>query len=98
MYFDTASYFNFVKFYSTLPFIVSVFTGVLVFDFTINDLVNGPFVAALYVTLIFPLSPGFTGVLEKSATEQPHEGATSEMIIGDLPAFVKANSCDTGLL
>lgn len=33
--------------YSTLPFTVNVFTGVLVFDFTVNCFVNGPFAAAL---------------------------------------------------
>lgn len=66
-----------ISFYCTFPLMVNVFIGVFVFDLTINDLVNGPFVAALNVTFIFPESFGFTGVFEKSATEQPQEGATS---------------------
>jgi hypothetical protein len=70
--------------------IVRFFTGVFVFDFTVKDFVKGPFADdALKVTLMLPLSPGFTGVLEKSATEQPHEGDTLARIIGASPTFVK---------
>lgn len=76
-----------------MPLIVRFFTGVFVFDFTVKDLVNGPVAdEALNVTLMLPVSPGLTGVLEKSATEQPQEGETLANMIGASPTFVNLNS------
>ena len=66
----------------------NVFTGVLVLDCTVKLFVKGALAAALYVTLMIPVSPGLIGVLVNSATEQPHVGTTFEMIMGSLPVFV----------
>src|SRR5690606_24139269 len=75
----------------------SVFTGVLVFDRTVKFFVKGCFEAALYVTDIFPFSPGLTGVLVNSATEHPHDGFTSLIMMGSVPTFSKVKTWVTGV-
>src|SRR5690606_7203519 len=78
------------------PLIYKVFTGVFVFDRTVKFLVKGCLAAALNVTDIVPFSPGFTGVLVNSATEQPQEGFTSLTMIGSVPTFSNVNTWVTG--
>ncbi|SJN44965.1 hypothetical protein FM107_13310 [Sphingobacterium sp. JB170] len=85
-----------LRYYCTLPFTVNVLTGVFVLDLTVNCFVKGPFAAALYVTVMVPDSPGLIGVFVNSATEHPHEGFTSLMMMGASPLLANLKSKEAG--